>query len=290
MSLLPSIIELHAPAKINLTLSVLRRRDDGFHEIETRMVPLPQVNDHVRVECIPDAAPGTVNISCDVPGVPADQSNLAVRAVRELQQAISMPIPAIQITLCKRIPSGAGLGGGSSDAAAVLLAVNQLLNLGLSRAQLAEVAAGVGSDVPFFVYGGACDCSGRGEIVKPVDEGEGFGVLPPVLLVKPPFGVETPGAYKHWQDSKEIPGVLYKPQKTAVGLLVNDLERPVFEKFPFLAELKMWLLERSEVNAALMSGSGSTVFALLDQPPQPTLKRNIRSHFGEDVWIGGSSD
>ncbi|MGK0187880.1 MAG: 4-diphosphocytidyl-2-C-methyl-D-erythritol kinase [Verrucomicrobiales bacterium] len=283
-----NFIELAAAAKINLSLRVLRRREDGFHEIETRMVPIPGVIDKVRLEWMgEDCAVGTVEILCDAPGVPTDETNLAVKAVRELEADCGEPFPALRIKLEKNIPSGAGLGGGSSDAASVLLAVNQLANLGYSQDQLATVAARVGSDVPFFVYGCACDCSGRGEKVTPL-VGETID-LPPVLLVKPPFGVETPGAYMRWQESREIPGVLYLPQESAVGALVNDLERPVFEKFPFLADLKMWLLARPEVANALMSGSGATVFALLKDGTQSALlEADLRQQFGDDVWIGRS--
>ena len=138
---------------------------------------------------------------------------------------------------------------------------------------------------PFFVYGCPCDCSGRGEIVEPVAIDDAAKERPDFLLVKPPFGVETPQAYKRWGTSREIPDVLYTPQKSAAGSLVNDLEKPVFEKFPVLAELKMWLLSRSETSAALMSGSGATVFALLNGEPRASLETDIRKRFGEDVWI-----
>ncbi|MCB1097724.1 MAG: 4-(cytidine 5'-diphospho)-2-C-methyl-D-erythritol kinase [Verrucomicrobiae bacterium] len=281
-------LDLNAPAKINITLRVLRRRADGFHEIETRMVPVPDVCDRIKVEWIDGGEEGTVALVCSEPDVPVDETNLAVRAVRELQGVLGQPFPALRIVLEKGIPSGAGLGGGSSDAATVLLALNQMAKLGWTLERLAEVAGRIGSDVPFFIYGCPCDCSGRGELVKPIDEGSDL-VLPPTLLVKPPFGVETPGAYKRWQDSREIPGVLYAPQSSPVGELVNDLERPVFEKFPFLAELKMWLIEREEVSAALMSGSGATVFAFLKQTAVPELEAELRAHFGEDIWIGRSA-
>jgi 4-diphosphocytidyl-2-C-methyl-D-erythritol kinase len=283
----PRSLDLTAPAKINVSLKIIRRREDGFHEIETRMVPIPNVCDHLRVEWTDDGESGVVDLVCSEPGVPVDETNLVVRAVQELQSAIGKPFPALRVVLEKHIPSGAGLGGGSSDAAAVLLAVNQMAELGWSLDQLAEVAGRVGSDVPFFIYGCPCDCSGRGERVQPLRDGADL-VLPPTLLVKPPFGVETPGAYKRWQDSREIPGVLYAPQASPVGELVNDLERPVFEKFPFLAELKMWLIEREEVSAALMSGSGATVFAFLKQAAVPELEADLRAHFGDDIWTGHS--
>ena len=283
----PPCIELTAPAKINLSLRVLRRRDDGFHEIETRMVPIPHVADKVRIELTPDAPLGALRLECDSQDVPADESNLAAKAVRELARAQGQELPALSVAILKNIPSGAGMGGGSSDAAAVLKGVNTLLNLGLNRDELARIGARIGSDVPFFVFDSACDCSGRGETVVPLPESE-VPTLPPVILVKPPFCVETPGAYRRWLDSREIPGVLYSPQTTQAGVIVNDLERPVFEKFPFLAELKMWLIRRPEVSAALMSGSGATVFAFLSDDCDGILEDDVRKHFGADMWIARS--
>ncbi|MDA0811999.1 MAG: 4-(cytidine 5'-diphospho)-2-C-methyl-D-erythritol kinase, partial [Verrucomicrobia bacterium] len=136
----PRFLDVTAPAKINVSLKVIRRRDDGFHEIETRMVLIPNICDHLRVEWTDGGEAGVVDLVCSEPGVPVDETNLVVRAVRELQSAIGKPFPALRVVLEKHIPSGAGLGGGSSDAAAVLLAVNQMAELGWSLDQLAEVA------------------------------------------------------------------------------------------------------------------------------------------------------
>ncbi len=164
-----------------------------------------------------------------------------------------------QSTLKKKIPHAAGLGGGSSDAASTLLALNELFGTKLPREALAEMAEAIGSDVPFFIFQSAAVCKGRGELVTPTRLREQLSVL----LLKPEFCVPTPWAYSRWKDSREIPGVSYGVQKFAGQIFVNDLERPVFEKFIFLAQMKMWLLRQPEVGAALMSGSGSTVFAVL---------------------------
>jgi 4-diphosphocytidyl-2-C-methyl-D-erythritol kinase len=178
----------------------------------------------------------------------------------------------------KRIPHGAGLGGGSSDAAATLLALDGLFE---TRAPLAELAAQLGSDVPFFIQTSAALVSGRGEIVTP----RAFPHALPLLLIKPPFGVPTPWAYRQWRDSLEIPGVRYAAQEFAWGALVNDLERPVFEKHLWLAHLKMWLLAQPEVAGALMSGSGATIFAVLREPADgEALGGRVRAEFGENVW------
>jgi 4-diphosphocytidyl-2-C-methyl-D-erythritol kinase len=140
-----------------------------------------------------------------------------------------------------------------------LLALNQLFETNLPREALAKIAEAIGSDVPFFIFESAAMCRGRGELVHPEKLDEKLSVL----LLKPEFGVATTVAYKRWQDSREIPGVEYAAQEFHGHHFINDLERPVFEKFIFLAQLKMWLLKQPEIGAALMSGSGSTIFAVM---------------------------
>lgn len=250
------MLRLEAPAKINLSLRVLRRREDGFHEITTRMAPLA-LADRLTLEIPGDAPSGTVGFTCDDPTIPGDENNLAVKAVRALEKHTGV-LPGLRLHLEKHIPHGAGLGGGSSDAAAVLRGLGELL--GIPFPALHAAAAETGSDVPFFLYNSTCDCTGRGEQVTPVP---GFDWRPRLLLLKPPFGVPTPDAYQRWFGSREVPGFLYIPQYTPGGELSNDLERPVFEKYPVLGLLKSQLLTCPGVLAALMSGSGSTVFAVL---------------------------
>ncbi len=274
------MLTLNAPAKINLSLRVLRRREDGFHEIATRMAPVG-LADRLTMERLSGVAAGTVEFSCDDASVPADGTNLAVKAVRALEQHTG-PLPALRIHLEKRIPHGAGLGGGSSDAAAVLRGMNELLGLQLSAETLAVAAAATGSDVPFFLYGSVCDCTGRGEVVTPVPE---FSWRPRVLLLKPPFGVSTPEAYRRWKDSREMPGLPYAAQRTSGGELVNDLERPAFEKYPVLGMLKARLLACEGVTAALMSGSGSTVFAILEPTANAaSVIQAAQEVIGEELW------
>jgi len=183
-----------------------------------------------------------------------------VKAVRALEREAG-PLPGMRLHLEKRVPHGAGLGGGSSDAAAALRLVRARFRPGLAEQVLESAAAAVGSDVPFFLTGLVGDAGGRGEMVVPVP---GFTGTPEVLLVKMPFGVSTPWAYGKWQGSLEVPGLPYAPQETPWGTLVNDLERPVFEKYAVLGLLKAALGGAPGVVAALMSGSGSTVFALLE--------------------------
>lgn len=266
-----------APAKINLSLRILGRRPDGFHDLRSLMVPI-SVFDELRFEHKED---GDLEFLCDAPEIPLDDANLVVRAVRLFCCSFGF-LPRLRVELVKQIPHGAGLGGGSSDAATTLLALNALFETELSRETLAELAAELGSDVPFFLYQSAAWIGGRGERVEPV------GTLPnvPLLLVKPPFGIPTPWAYQHWKDSEEIPGVLYTPQHCATGELVNDLERPVFQKFILLADIKTWLCAQPEVEAALMSGSGSTVFAVLREKADGyPLGERLAQEFGTTLWV-----
>lgn len=272
------MLTLEAPAKINLSLRVLRRREDGFHEIVTRMAPLA-LADRISLERRQGPA-GRVEFTCDAPTVPGDETNLAVRAVRELEKLRGV-LPGMRIHLEKHIPHGAGLGGGSSDAATVLRGVNQLLELNLPVAVLQEAAAATGSDVPFFLYRCVCDCTGRGETVTPVPD---FSWRPRILLLKPPFGVATPDAYQRWAGSREVPGLPCGAQPSPAGELVNDLERPVFEKYPVLGLLKARLLTCPGVQAALMSGSGSTVFAVLtDDADAEQITSTAREEIGEEL-------
>jgi 4-diphosphocytidyl-2-C-methyl-D-erythritol kinase len=271
-------VEMCAPAKINLWLEIKGKRVDGFHELETLMVPV-SVYDRIWMT----RRQGFL-FRCDAEGVPHDESNLAVRAVRVFCEALGVQ-PDVELVLEKGIPHGAGLGGGSSDAASVLLGLNQLFGTSCSVEQLSELGGRIGSDIPFFVWETAAVCRGRGERVEPV----GFGAVLPLLLVKPPFGVSTPWAYGRWALSREIPGVDYGSQDLGWGRLANDLERPVFEKYLFLAALKNWLREQPEVQGALMSGSGSTLFAVLkegtDSDAGDALGVRLCREFGENLWV-----
>jgi 4-diphosphocytidyl-2-C-methyl-D-erythritol kinase len=269
-------VEFLAPAKVNLSLRVLRRRDDGFHDIESLMCPVSIFD---TLDIAHRDEPG-LEFTCDDPSLPLGDDNLVVRAAKLFCSSCGLE-PRLRIALRKRIPHGAGLGGGSSDAATVLLGLNRLFDTQLPREALAAMAADLGSDIPFFIYQSAAVIRGRGEQVEQVE----FPHTLPLLLVKPPFGVPTPWAYQHWRDSQEIPEVRYTAQEFAWGPLVNDLERPVFEKYISLADMKSWLLDQPEVAGALMSGSGATVFALLHaQEGAGSLGERIAGEFGANLW------
>ncbi len=270
-------MQVIAPAKINLSLRVLGRRSDGFHEIETFIAPI-SLCDQIKIE--QRSGKQEIAFRCDEPSVPKGEDNIVVRAAKVFFEETKMT-GGVSIALKKTIPHGAGLGGGSSDAAFTLLALNELFETNLPREALARMAEMIGSDVPFFIFQSAAVCKGRGELVTPTRLREQLSVL----LLKPGFGVPTQWAYSRWRDSLEIPGVSYGAQQFSQQSFVNDLERPVFEKFVFLAHLKMWLLKQPEVGAALMSGSGSTVFAVLrSNANADLLAKRAKSGLDPELW------
>jgi 4-diphosphocytidyl-2-C-methyl-D-erythritol kinase len=270
-------MQVLAPAKINLSLRVLGRRSDGFHEIETLIAPI-SLSDEIKIE--QRFGKHEIVFRCDDPSVPKGEDNIVVRAAKVFFEETKIT-NGVSIALKKTIPHGAGLGGGSSDAASTLLAFNELFETNLPREALAKMAEMIGSDVPFFIFQSAAVCKGRGELVGPTRLREQLSVL----LLKPEFGVPTQWAYSHWRDSREVPGVSYAVQEFGGQTLVNDLERPVFEKFVFLAQLKMWLLKQPEVGAALMSGSGSTVSAVLrSNADADLLAKRAKSELDPELW------
>ncbi len=262
-----------AKAKVNLDLKVLGKREDGFHEVSTRMAPISLADS---LDFYPAEQ---YSLECDTEGVPLDESNLVTKAVRLFERETGLTCKW-RIVLHKKVPHGAGLGGGSADAAAALRALNQLEKKDLSNDRMAELLSEVGSDISFFVYESVCDCGGRGEKVTPVEWDHQLSAL----LLKPSFGVEAPSAYKAWSDSEELPEIDYSPQEFDWGTMVNDLEKPVFQKHFFLAEIKMWLLNQDEVIGAMMSGSGSTFIALVEADKAAGLLEKARADLDPTLW------
>jgi 4-diphosphocytidyl-2-C-methyl-D-erythritol kinase len=269
-------MKVRAPAKVNLQLRILGRRADGFHDIETIIMPV-SLSDELTIEI---SSGDAISLTCDDPELPIDQSNLARAAAHEFQQETGLRF-AVSIQLRKHIPIAGGLGGGSSDAAAVLSALDQLLDSRLGIESLQKIAARIGSDVPFFVHPGPAICRGRGEIIEPFVAPKNLDVL----LMKPPFGVETAWAYKAWATARPAPDGLEAEQDLGWIKIFNALEWPVFEKFIVLPVMKDWLLNQPEVRAAGMSGSGSTIFALLrDNASGGPLEQRAKALFGKTLW------
>ena len=198
-------MHVFAPAKINLSLRISGRRDDGYHGIETFVASI-SLADELTFER--GGGRGEVQFECDDRSIPAGTDNLVVRAARAFFESTNVPA-GVRITLRKKIPQAAGLGGGSSDAASALIALNELFQTKLPRETLAELGANIGSDVPFFIFGSAALCRGRGELVSPQPLANSLSVL----LLKPEFGVPTATAYARWEKSREIPGVSVRAAK-----------------------------------------------------------------------------
>jgi 4-diphosphocytidyl-2-C-methyl-D-erythritol kinase len=271
-------MQLLAPAKINLSFEIKRRRPDGFHEIQTLMAPV-SLFDRISLEKAADPDQ-TIRFSCNDKSIPAGEDNLVMRAANLFRSATKVA-GGIDIRLEKAIPHGAGLGGGSSDAAATLMGLNELFGGLLEKEDLSTLATELGSDVPFFLAQSAAICRGRGEIVEPAPLAQRLTLL----LLKPDFGVPTPWAYGRWKDAQEISGIDYTAQMFEGIRFVNDLERPVFEKFVILAQLKAWLRGQPEVAVALMSGSGSTIFAVLRAGADPdAISMRASKEIDPQLW------
>lgn len=248
-----------ANCKINLGLDVLRRREDGYHDLQTVMFPVEGLYDIVEVSrgdlCGAEFLSEGLPIDC-----PAEK-NLCLKAFRLMHDRYG--VDGVRIRLDKRVPFGAGLGGGSSDATAVILALDELFGLQLGETTLIGLAAELGSDTAFFVRNTPQLCEGRGEVMTPVDINlKGLWLV----LVKPDEGVSTKEAY-----SGVVPAVPETPLAERLtlpvwcwqGVVTNDFEESVFALHPVIARVKERLLKAGALYAS-MSGSGSTVFALFD--------------------------
>ncbi len=235
-------------AKINWSLRVTGKRADGFHDLETLFQTI-SLHDELTFE-----RSDRLTLSCDDPTIPTGESNLIVRA------ATALNAPPAAIHLKKRIPAGGGLGGGSSNAAATLAALDAMYGLGTSAAKLRELALSLGSDVPFFLVGGTAYATGRGEVLTPMPSLAGI----PLLLVLPEERVATAEAFRAIRRYSEPIGVERYRKLCAKDLpamrdeLVNDFEEPVFQRLPRLKELKARVVRAGAAWAA-MSGSGSTI-------------------------------
>ena len=251
-----SLIRIGAPAKINLDLRVLHRRPDGYHEVRTLLQSIA-LEDMVSIR----PRPGPLTVRGRMPALPRDRANLVWQAAARLWSALGRPGDprGAAISLRKAIPAAAGLGGASSDAAAALRGLGVLWADDAGTRRLAEVAAAVGSDVPFFLRGGTVAASGRGERLRAVRS------LDPhwVVLAVPRFGVSTPSAYGWWDEAPAAapPGRRPPRWRANVSLLRNDLEPVVARRRPEIGVLVARLRAAGAAHAA-MSGSGSAVFGL----------------------------
>ena len=261
----PKKLQFKTPAKINLGLHIHKKREDGFHELEP-ILQMVTWFDELQLE-------GTcekVELFCDTPEIPNDETNLVVKAARLLQKHFPGRCAGVNITLKKSIPSGAGLGGGSGNAAGVLLALNHLWDLKISRENLIALSGELGSDVPFFLISPCAIGTGKGEILEPIKNPINLYVL----MIYPNLPLSTPWVYgnlklkltKHKNNISILTNFLMRSDFAQLGAgLYNDLEPIVFKRYPEILEIKNELL-RSGAGGALLSGSGSTVFGIFDNP------------------------
>ena len=259
-----SDITVFAPAKVNVILRILDRRPDGFHNLWSVMQTVA-LDDEVQIRLRADRQ--DIQLRCDATDLAADQSNLVYRAAAAVLARAQQSV-GLDIELRKRIPMGAGLGGGSSDAAATIIGLNCLLQLKWSPAQMAEVGQSLGSDVPFFLFSPAACVTGRGETVRPVViEGARW-----VVLVNPGFGVDTKWAYQELAATRTSVRPLSQAQQELdrqsrmgwvqlIAAAENDFEAPVFAAHGKLREIKQSLQDHG-AEIALLSGSGATVFGV----------------------------
>jgi 4-diphosphocytidyl-2-C-methyl-D-erythritol kinase len=283
------LLHKKSPGKVNLLLNILGKRPDGFHELETVMQPV-NLCDRLTMECHGRA----VELTCSDATLPVDARNLVHRAATGFLAAADIH-DGVRIHLEKKIPLAAGLGGGSGNAATTLLALNELFDRPLAAAKLNELAAALGSDVPFFLQERPALATGRGENIQPLEpfpalRGRAF------LLIHPGFGIATPWAY---QNLGRFPDALNgrpgRAQKMIARLQTDDwcaastefynsLEAPALEKYPVLALFQEFLRAHGAL-AALMSGSGSTTFAVVENVNAGvSLVEQFKSKFGPNCW------
>lgn len=275
-------VSVKAPAKINLSLDALKRREDGYHEVEMIMTTVDLAD---RID-ITERDDDKIVIDVSEGFVPNDHRNLAYQAAHLIKKTFNIK-KGVSIYITKRIPVAAGLAGGSSDAAATLKGLNELWNLNLSTEELAQLGAKIGSDVSFCVYGGTAYVKGRGEIIEPISS------PPPcwVILAKPPIGVSTADVYRrlnlneieHANTEAMIRAIEEKNFKSICEHLHNVLESVTLNVYPEVRKIKEQMI-RFGADGVLMSGSGPTVFGLVEHETRLHRIYNGLRGFCQDVY------
>ena len=277
-----------APAKLNLYLEVLGKRSDGYHEIITVMQAI-DLFDSITLT----RRPGEIGLRCDSDEIPQGRDNIAWRAAEAALERFNAG-DGVEISIGKRIPVGRGLGGGSSDAAAVILAISRLLGTGLQEEAMRQIAASVGSDVPFFLEGGTALCRGRGEKVEPLNSALKAGFV----VISPPISVSTRTAYESGGFAERPASILTQAEErcsilsaglqrgdfTAVaGMLYNGFAETVFDLFPQLSAVHNNLT--GQLGAATLTGTGSALYCLCESPGQAHAKAGRVYGSSGDVYV-----
>ncbi|KAL3530122.1 hypothetical protein ACH5RR_009444 [Cinchona calisaya] len=264
-------LTLFSPCKINIFLRITGKREDGFHDLAS-LFHVISLGDTIKFSLAPSKS--NDRLSTNAPGVPLDDRNLIIKALNLYRKKTGTD-NFFWVHLDKRVPTGAGLGGGSSNAATALWAANQFSGCIASEKDLQEWSSEIGSDIPFFFSNGAAYCTGRGEVVQDIPSPIGYGI--PMVLIKPPEACSTAEVYKRLrldETSKIDPlALLEKISRNGISqdTCINDLEPPAFEVLPSLKRLKQRVLAagRGQYDAVFMSGSGSTIVGVgSPDPPQ----------------------
>jgi len=278
------VIKVEGNAKINLTLDILGKRPDGYHEVAMVMQSIG-LSDMVEME----KTDGPIELTINVPWLKADEKNLAWRAAALIKEEYKLA-GGVRMKLTKRIPVAAGLAGGSTDAAAVLRGMKELYALDISEERLCELGAQLGSDIPFCLLGGTMLSTGRGEVLKRLPD------LPAtwVVLAKPRISVSTAWAYQNYdaQGAKEHPDneriqqeIARGDRKAVAGLLCNVLESVTIKKYDVISQYKQMMLQQGAM-ASMMSGSGPTVFGLAERKETADrIAAYMREHTDAYVYV-----
>jgi len=277
-------LSIKAPAKINLTLDVLHKRQDGYHEVEMVMTTI-DLADRIELSLL-DAS--TIKVDCSASFVPTDERNLVFQAAKLLKERYNIQ-QGVSIYIEKEIPVAAGLAGGSSDAAATIKGLNELWKLGLTIDEMATIGAELGSDVPFCIYGGTALATGRGEVIHKLSTPPPFWVI----LAKPPIGVSTGNVYGklaitnqmiHPRTSKMIEAIENRDFNMITKELGNVLETVTLKEYPQVAHIKEQM-KRFGADGVLMSGSGPTVYAITQKESRVHRIYNGLKGFCKDVFV-----
>ncbi|EMG27984.1 4-diphosphocytidyl-2-C-methyl-D-erythritol kinase [Listeria fleischmannii 1991] len=276
-------ITIKAPAKINLSLDALYKREDGYHEVEMVMTTI-DLSDSLQLELLEE---DRIELDVNAHFIPDDKRNLIYQAAELLKNRYDVK-KGVKITLDKQIPVSAGLAGGSTDAAATFKGLNKLWNLGLSLEKLADLSAEIGSDIAFCLYGGTALATGRGELIERLNRMPGCWII----LAKPNIGVQTPSVYKelrvqevgHPNTKKMLEAISRGDLDGIFDSMGNVLESVTLEKNSQVKQLKDKMLEFG-ADAAMMSGSGPTVFAIVKQHSRAKRVYNGLRGFCNEVYM-----
>jgi 4-diphosphocytidyl-2-C-methyl-D-erythritol kinase len=277
------MISLNAHAKINLSLDVLNKREDGYHNLQMIMQTI-QLHDTISIHEIPEG----VEIKCEAPYVPNNSTNIAYKAAEAMINKYKLDA-GVRIVIDKKIPVAAGLAGGSTDAAAVLKGINILFKIGIEQNELMQIGKTIGADVPYCIMGGTALAEGIGEKLTPL---EPLGNIP-IILIKPKLGVSTAWVFKSLDLDKVskrpdtemlIKALEKKDIKYLAENMSNVLEGVTISKYPILEKIKKNLLHKGAIGS-MMSGSGPTVFGIFDNEDKAKKAFNILKTSKNDIFL-----